>query len=45
MERRRGDLFGELDDDVGIAATDVADGEVNAALDADSKQTQKIFHE
>ena len=34
-----------FDDDVRIAATDVADGEVETALDANSEQTQCFIHQ
>lgn len=40
-----GYLLGHLDDDVGIAATDVTNGEINAASDADSEKTEQILHE
>lgn len=45
--RRKGrgaDLFTELDDDIGIAAAYVADGEVDAALDADAEETEQAVH-
>lgn len=43
--QRRLNLFAHLDNDVRIAATNITNGEVNAALDANSEQTQKIFHQ
>lgn len=38
-------LFTHLDDDVGVAATDVANGEINTAFDADSEKTEQVLHE
>lgn len=41
---KKPDLFAHLDDDVRVAATHVADGEIDAALDADSEEPQQTFH-
>lgn len=37
------DLLAETNDDIGIAALDIANGGINAAFDADLEQTHHVY--
>lgn len=39
-----GDLSVHLDDNIRVAATNVTNGEINTALDANSEESKQILH-
>lgn len=44
MKDKEANLSAHLDDNIGITASDVANGEINASLEADSEQPQQTLH-